>query len=44
MPKVQTVVETFFGKKPSIGVNPNEVVAIGAAIRGYSFLKYLFYL
>ena len=34
MPKVQTVVEEFFGKKPSKGVNPDEVVAMGAAIQG----------
>jgi len=34
MPKVQDTVETFFGKKPSRGVNPDEVVAMGAAIQG----------
>jgi molecular chaperone DnaK len=34
MPKVQTTVEEFFGKKPSKGVNPDEVVAMGAAIQG----------
>lgn len=34
MPRVQTVVEDFFGKKPSKGVNPDEVVAMGAAIQG----------
>ncbi len=34
MPKIQEVVEKFFGKKPSKGVNPDEVVAIGAAIQG----------
>lgn len=34
MPKVQTVVEEFFGRKPSKGVNPDEVVAVGAAIQG----------
>ena len=34
MPQVQTVVEEFFGKKPSKGVNPDEVVAMGAAIQG----------
>ena len=33
-PKVQEIVETFFGKKPHKGVNPDEVVAIGAAIQG----------
>ena len=34
IPKVQEIVETFFGKKPSKGVNPDEVVAIGASIQG----------
>lgn len=34
MPKVQETVESFFGKKPSKGVNPDEVVAMGAAIQG----------
>lgn len=34
MPKVQKVVEDFFGKVPSKGVNPDEVVAQGAAIQG----------
>jgi molecular chaperone DnaK len=34
IPKIQEVVEQFFGKKPSKGVNPDEVVAIGAAIQG----------
>ena len=34
MPKVQETVEEFFGKKPSKGVNPDEVVAMGAAIQG----------
>ncbi|PRX46349.1 molecular chaperone DnaK [Salegentibacter salegens] len=34
MPKIQEEVEAFFGKKPSKGVNPDEVVAIGAAIQG----------
>lgn len=34
MPKVQQSVEEFFGKKPSRGVNPDEVVAMGAAIQG----------
>lgn len=34
MPKVQSVVENFFGKKPSKNVNPDEVVAMGAAIQG----------
>jgi molecular chaperone DnaK len=34
IPKVQEIVEKFFGKKPNRGVNPDEVVAIGAAIQG----------
>lgn len=34
IPSVQTAVEKFFGKAPSKGVNPDEVVAIGAAIQG----------
>jgi molecular chaperone DnaK len=34
IPKVQDIVEKFFGKKPNRGVNPDEVVAIGAAIQG----------
>jgi molecular chaperone DnaK len=34
MPKVQQVVKDFFGKEPHKGVNPDEVVAIGAAIQG----------
>lgn len=34
IPKVQEIVENFFGKKPHKGVNPDEVVAIGAAIQG----------
>src|SRR5512135_1922994 len=34
MPKVQQVVKEFFGKEPHKGVNPDEVVAIGAAIQG----------
>jgi len=34
MPKVQETVESFFGRKPSRGVNPDEVVAMGAAIQG----------
>lgn len=33
MPKVQKVVQEFFGKKPSKGVNPDEAVALGAAIQ-----------
>ena len=33
MPKVLTMVEEFFGKKPHIGVNPDEVVAAGAAVQ-----------
>ncbi len=34
IPKIQEEVEKFFGKKPSKGVNPDEVVAIGASIQG----------
>ncbi len=34
IPKVQEIVEKFFGKKPHKGVNPDEVVAIGAGIQG----------
>jgi molecular chaperone DnaK len=34
IPKVVDMVEKFFGKKPSKGVNPDEVVALGAAIQG----------
>ncbi len=34
IPKIQEIVEQFFGKKPSKGVNPDEVVAVGAAIQG----------
>lgn len=33
-PRVQAVVEEFFGKKPNKSVNPDEVVAVGAAIQG----------
>jgi len=33
MPAIQAVVEKFFGKKPNMSVNPDEVVAIGAAIQ-----------
>lgn len=33
-PKIQQMVEEFFGKKPNKGVNPDEVVAVGAAIQG----------
>ena len=34
MPKIQEVVKQFFGKEPHKGVNPDEVVAMGAAIQG----------
>ncbi len=34
MPRVQTKVKEIFGKEPSKGVNPDEVVAVGAAIQG----------
>jgi molecular chaperone DnaK len=37
VPKIQEEVEKFFGKKPSKGVNPDEVVAVGAAIQGGVF-------
>ena len=33
MPKIQEVVQNIFGKEPHKGVNPDEVVAIGAAIQ-----------
>jgi molecular chaperone DnaK len=33
MPKIQSAVEAFFGKKPNMSVNPDEVVAVGAAIQ-----------
>ena len=34
IPKIQTIVNDFFGKDPHKGVNPDEVVAVGAAIQG----------
>jgi len=34
IPKVQQIVKDFFGKEPNKGVNPDEVVAIGAAVQG----------
>ena len=34
IPAIQNIVKEFFGKEPSKGVNPDEVVAIGAAIQG----------
>ena len=34
IPKVQDIVKKFFGKEPNKGVNPDEVVAIGAAVQG----------
>lgn len=34
IPKIQELVRSYFGKEPSKGVNPDEVVAIGAAIQG----------
>ncbi len=34
MPRVQQVVQDYFGKEPNRGVNPDEVVAIGAAVQG----------
>ncbi len=36
IPKIQEIVEKFFGKKPNRSVNPDEVVAIGAGIQGGS--------
>lgn len=37
IPRIQEAVEEFFGKKPSRGVNPDEVVALGASIQGGVF-------
>ena len=34
IPKIQDIVKKFFGKEPNKGVNPDEVVAIGAAVQG----------
>jgi molecular chaperone DnaK len=34
IPKIQTIVKEYFGKEPNKGVNPDEVVAIGAAVQG----------
>ena len=34
IPKVQQIVKEFFGKEPNKSVNPDEVVAVGAAIQG----------
>ena len=34
IPAVQTLVKNYFGKEPSKGVNPDEVVAVGASIQG----------
>ena len=34
MPRIQALVKELFGKEPHSGVNPDEVVAIGAAIQG----------
>ena len=34
VPAIQDAVKSFFGKEPSKGVNPDEVVALGAAIQG----------
>jgi len=34
IPKIQQIVKDFFGKEPNKGVNPDEVVAVGAAIQG----------
>jgi len=38
MPRVQQAVAKFFGREPSRGVHPDEVVAVGAAIQGYSLV------
>jgi molecular chaperone DnaK len=38
MPRVQAAVKQFFGKEPSRGVHPEEVVALGAAIQAHSLL------
>ena len=38
IPKIQEVVKAFFGKEPNRSVNPDEVVAIGAAIQGLSLI------
>ena len=38
IPKIQQLVREFFGKEPNKGVNPDEVVAIGAAIQGLSLI------
>jgi len=37
MPVIQKTVEEFFGKKPNVSVNPDEVVALGAAVQGGVF-------
>eukprot|EP00178_Gracilaria_changii_P017461 TRINITY_DN4987_c0_g3_i2.p1 TRINITY_DN4987_c0_g3~~TRINITY_DN4987_c0_g3_i2.p1 ORF type:complete len:102 (-),score=7.66 TRINITY_DN4987_c0_g3_i2:711-1016(-) len=34
MPKVQTIVQNIFGKNPNKSINPDEAVAVGAAIQG----------
>ena len=34
MPRIQELVKDFFGKEPNKGVNPDEVVAVGAAVQG----------
>lgn len=39
MPKVQEVVKQLFGKEPHKGVNPDEVVAMGAAIQVEAFCR-----
>ena len=42
MPKVQELVKKFYGKEPNKSVNPDEAVAIGAAIQGTSLsLSYI---
>ena len=39
IPAVQQAVQEFFGKTPSKGVNPDEVVAVGASVQGASLNK-----
>jgi len=38
MPAVQRAVKEFFGNEPNKGVNPDEVVAVGAAIQGAALI------
>ena len=43
IPAVQKLVEDFFGKVPSKGVNPDEVVAVGAAVQGATYRRQHYY-